>query len=172
VRSGSVWSPYTALTICVIAAMARTAASRHAPGEASDVGAMHRGQHMPKHRSRGASAVVGTVLLLALVIAGCGRRGLPAAAGSGSDGGLASPTAASTGSTSSPPVETATPSPTVATTSPPPAIEPPGPAPEPTPAPLAPIVPPDLTAIEQLLADLDAALGADATADSEEGSTP
>ena len=43
----------------------------------------------------------------------------------------------------------------------------------PTTAPIAgpaPLATPDLTAIEQLLDDLDAALGADATADSDEGS--
>ncbi|MCI0582543.1 MAG: hypothetical protein L0227_06555 [Chloroflexi bacterium] len=128
---------------------------------------------MPNHRSRGASAVVGTMLLLALVTAGCGRGGLPPAAGAGSgpDEGLAGPSATATGPTSSPPVETAAPSSTPAT-SPPGATEPPGLAPEVTPAPLAPIVPPHLTAIEALLADLDAALGADATADTDEGSTP
>lgn len=35
-----------------------------------------------------------------------------------------------------------------------------------------PLATPDLTAVQQLLVDLDAALGADATADTDEGSAP
>ena len=138
---------------------------------------------MPNHRSRGVFAVAGTVLLVAVVTAGCGRRGLPAAA-SGGDEAVASPVAAATSVPTGPaptePVPTE-PAPTGTTdaaepgaASPPAAAAPaaaapapPNPGAQPTPAPLA---TPDLDSIERLLADLDAALGADATAATDEGS--
>ena len=114
---------------------------------------------MPNHRSRGALAVAGTVLLLAVVTAGCGRRDLPAAAG---------PTAAAAVEPSEPaPMATATATQASLATEPPAASQPPNPGTQPTPAPLA---TPDFSAIDDLLADLDAALGADAIAESEEGS--
>jgi hypothetical protein len=128
---------------------------------------------------RGALALVGTVVLLATVTAGCGRRGLPAA-GTGPDGGAGSEAAATqpvsepttTGATASDSVAGPTEPPAGATESPAAAGQP-APSVEPIPAPTpAPLVAPDLTAIEQLLADLDAALGADVTAETEEGSAP
>ena len=135
---------------------------------------------MPNHRSPGVFAVAGTVLLVAVVTAGCGRRGLPAAV-AGGDEAVASPVAAAT-SVPTEPVPTGTTDaaepgaespPGVASppgaASPPAAAAtaPPNPGTQPTPAPLA---TPDLDSIERLLADLDAALGADATAATAEGS--
>ena len=126
---------------------------------------------MPNHRSRGVLAVAGTVLLLALVTAGCGRRGLPAAAGVddvAASGAAAGPTAAAAVEPSEPaPMATATATQAPEATEPPGASQPPSAGPQPTPAPLA---TPDFSAIDDLLADLDAALGADAIAESEEGS--
>jgi hypothetical protein len=138
---------------------------------------------MPNHRSRAALAVAGTVLLLAVVTAGCGRRGLPATV-AGGDEAVASPVAAATSVPTEPlptePVPTepvpTEPVPTGTTdaaepgaASPPAAAAtaPPNPGTQPTSAPLA---TPDLDSIERLLADLDAALGADATAATDEGS--
>jgi hypothetical protein len=133
---------------------------------------------MPNHRSRAALAVAGTVLLLAVVTAGCGRRGLPATV-AGGDEAVASPVAAATSVPTellpTEPVPTE-PVPTGTTdaaepgaASPPAAAAtaPPNPGTQPTSAPLA---TPDLDSIERLLADLDAALGADATAATDEGS--
>jgi len=136
---------------------------------------------MPNLRSRGALAVAVTVLLLALVTAGCGRRGLPAAAGVGdpaasaaASGFAASPTTAAAVEPTQPaePAEpaasgTVAATPSLAATQPPAAGQPPAQGAEPTAAPLQ---APDLADIERLLADLDAALGADATADTDEGS--
>jgi hypothetical protein len=125
---------------------------------------------MSSHRVRGALAVTGTVLLLVVVTAGCGRRGLPAAPGDGA--GAAAATAGP-----------ATAGPATATESPAAAV-PESPDPEPTPAAslaptqpaaassqpaAAPLATPDLAAIDDLLEELDAALGADATADTDEG---
>jgi hypothetical protein len=127
---------------------------------------------MSSHRIRGAATVVATLVLLVVVTAGCGRRGLrdaPAADGgaAGQAAATAERTAAATETTGPALTTDATEPP--AGTEPPAATTPPVASPQPTPAPL---VAPDLTAIERLLADLDAALGADATADSEEGSAP
>jgi hypothetical protein len=139
---------------------------------------------MPNHRSPGVFAVAGTVLLVAVVTAGCGRRGLPAAV-AGGDEAVASPVAAATSVPTervpTEPVPTE-PVPTRTTDAAEPGAEsppgaasppaaaataPPNPGTQPTPAPLA---TPDLDSIERLLADLDAALGADATAATAEGS--
>jgi hypothetical protein len=140
---------------------------------------------MPNHRSRGVFAVAGTVLLVAVVTAGCGRRGLPAAV-AGEDEAVASPVAAATSVPTEPvptePVPTGTTDAAEPGAASPPAAAahaaaatapaaaapaPPNPGAQPTPAPLA---TPDLDSIERLLADLDAALGADATAATDEGS--
>jgi hypothetical protein len=132
---------------------------------------------MPNHRSRGALAVVATVMLLAVVTAGCGRRGLPAAV-AGGDEAVAGPVAAATSVPTEPvptepvptePVPTGTTDPAEPGAASPPAAAtaPPDPGTQPTPVPLA---TPDLDSIERLLADLDAALGADATAATDEGS--
>jgi hypothetical protein len=130
---------------------------------------------MPNLRIRGAVTVVAMLALLVVVTAGCGRRSLPA--GSAFDGafgqaggtsafeatdaptGPAAPAAGSTPDATEPPAGT---EPPAATTLP---VAEPLPTAEPTTL-------PDLSAIEQLLADLDAALGADATTDTEEGSAP
>jgi hypothetical protein len=110
-------------------------------------------------------------VLLALVTAGCGRRGLPAAAGGGAWAAAATAGPATAGpatATESPAAaapESPDPEPTVAATAAP--TQPPAASPRPTAAPLA---TPDLAAIEDLLSELDAALGADATADTDEGS--
>ena len=116
-------------------------------------------QTVPSQRSWGALAVIVTVLVFALVTAGCGRRGLPAA---GLDGVAATEVAATTGPTTWPTTEASMPQPSDAATAPPITS-----APVASPAPLA---TPDLAAIEDLLKELDAALGADATADTDEGS--
>ena len=123
---------------------------------------------MSSHRSRGVFAVAGTVLLLAAVTGGCGRRDLPAGA---EPDGAAAGQAAATSQPTAKATEPGAPAPAVTPVASdlPAATNPPASSPQPTPAPL---VMPDLTAIEQLLADLDAALGVDATADTEEGSAP
>ncbi|TAJ99657.1 MAG: hypothetical protein EPO36_11410 [Chloroflexota bacterium] len=123
---------------------------------------------MPNRSSRAALAVAGTVLLLALVTAGCGRRDSVA----GADGVAADSTAGATATAKAPPtatapIETTDASQTPDTSQPPAPTGTAGAGAKPTAAPFA---TPDLTAIEQLLADLDAALGADATADTDEGS--
>jgi hypothetical protein len=132
---------------------------------------------MSSHRIRGALAVAATVVLLATVTAGCGRRGLAAGAGpdAAGDGGAGPASAATQPTVGATAPGVTGPTPSADPAGPPAATEPtsttdePAPSPHPTPAPL---VAPDLTAIERLLADLDAALGADATADTEEGSAP
>lgn len=118
---------------------------------------------MSRHPRAGAVAIV-AVLLLAVVIAGCGRGRL-----AGGDG-AAAPHETLAATLDDPPV-VVEPTPTAGTitTPTPPRPEPPGPAPTTAPTP-APLVAPDLTSIQQLLDDLDAALGADATADTDEGS--
>jgi hypothetical protein len=119
---------------------------------------------MPRHR-RGRRAVSFlAVLLLAVLTIGCGRHGIPSgdpAAGAGPVTAL--PTAATEDRASEPTTPTASHSA---------AIETPvaSPAPTPTSAP-TPLATPDLTAIERLLDDLDAALGDDAAAGTEEGSS-
>ena len=126
---------------------------------------------MPNHRVKGAATVAATLVLLVVVTAGCGWRGLPA--GSAVDG--AAGQAAATAEPTAAVTETTGPAPTTDATEPPAGTEPPAAttpsvaSPQPT---AAPLVMPDLGAIDQLLADLDAALGADATADTEEGSAP
>ena len=172
-RSGPVRSPYTGLTNPALAAMAGTTSLAQSPVKAFDVGATNRGhRHMPNHRSRGVFAVAGTVLLLTVGTAGCGRRGLPAAV-AGGDEAVSSPVAAATSVPTEPvptePVPTGTTDPAEPGAASPPAAAtaPPNPGTQPTPTPLA---TPDLDSIERLLADLDAALGADATAATDEGS--
>lgn len=125
------------------------------------------------HRSRRALAVTGVALLLALVTTGCGRRDLQSEAGTGAS--AVSPTAEMPASSSAAvrtdPPEPVPPEPAVPGTADgllPAAVA----TPPPTLAPLAvPLATPDLTAIQQLLDDLDATLGADATADTDEGSS-
>ncbi|MBF8289739.1 MAG: hypothetical protein HW391_707 [Chloroflexi bacterium] len=130
---------------------------------------------MSSHRSRRTLAVTGALALLTLVTAGCGRRDLAA------DGLVASAppagvvASASTTGVSDPgtgqtvPAWTSAPAPSAT------AEQTGTPASAATQAPAAtqsaPLATPDLTAIEQLLDDLDAALGADATADTDEGSS-
>jgi hypothetical protein len=117
---------------------------------------------MSSRPGRGILSLTVTVLLLALALAACGRRDLPAAVGA-----VASPDAV-----------LKTPNPAVLATSVPGAALP-GPtgppateAPTPTPTPAATPEPtPDLSAIQRLLDEIDANLGADATADSDEGSS-
>jgi hypothetical protein len=145
--------------------MAGRRAVPQAPGEASDVGASNEDTGpVRSHRTWRALAVIGTVLVFALVIAGCGRRGLPAEAGV--DDAAATQAAATTGPTTRP-----TTLPTIAApVSPPSAAASAQPV---TSAPVAttpPLAAPDLAAIEDLLKELDASLGADATADTDEGS--
>lgn len=117
---------------------------------------------MSSHPGRWILSLAVTVLLLARALVACGRRDLPAAVGV-----VASPGAVLN-----------TPDPIVPVTSAPRAAlpRPTGPAtPEaatPTPTPEAiPAPTPDLTTIQQLLDEIDADLGADATADSDEGSS-
>jgi hypothetical protein len=128
---------------------------------------------MQSHLSRRALAVTGTVLLLALATTGCGRRGIePGAAAATATAGTPAATVGAPGpDATGDPGETAGPD----------ATGDPGASAEPgsnqvtaaTPKPsAAPLATPDLTAIQQLLDDLDAALGADATADTDEGSAP
>lgn len=124
---------------------------------------------MSSRRGRGILSLAVTVLLLALALAACGRRDLAAAVGVvASPGAVLStpdpivlvtsvPRAALPGPTGPATTEAATPTPEAAT---------PTPTPEATPAPT-----PDLTTIQQLLDEIDADLGADATADSDEGSS-
>ena len=122
---------------------------------------------MPGHRRKGTLAVVGGALLLAIVLAGCGRR----VDGSGAAATVPSPAAAAPAGTVLDPQ--VTPVSVVSEPTDPVATEATGSTAGPTPAPQTapePLVTPDLTAIEQLLDDLDAAIGADATADTDEGS--
>ncbi len=120
---------------------------------------------MPRHLNRRTFAVAGVVLLLVLTTAACGRRDLPTNVGAVAAPADATENAATSAPTSVQP-ETAAPAPTATPgTSPGPTVlATPGPT-------LAPLATPDLTAIQQLLDDLDAALGADATADTDEGSS-
>lgn len=116
-------------------------------------------------------ALAGAAVLALVVAAGCGGRDARA------DGDTANEAASSAGTGVAILEPAASPSPAA---TPPDATLGAGaaatevPAPQATPAPptAAPFVAPDLTAIERLLDDLDAALGADATADSDEGSAP
>jgi hypothetical protein len=146
--------------------MASPRAARQAPGEASGLGAGNEDiRPVPSHRTRRALAVIATVLVFALVTAGCGRRDLPAEAGI--DAAAATQAAPSTGPTTRPTTrptaEASVPPPSAAAAEPPVTTEPPV-------ASLPPLATPDLAAIEDLLKELDAALGADATADTDEGS--
>jgi hypothetical protein len=122
---------------------------------------------MSSHRVRGALAVAGTVVLLVVVTAGCGRRGLPV--GAVPDGAAGQAGGPSSVEATAVPTEPAGPAATIVATEPPAATTPPVAEPPPT---AEPMTVPDLSAIDQLLADLDAALGADATADTDEGSAP
>jgi len=111
---------------------------------------------------RGILSLTVTVLLLALALTACGRRDLPTTVGA-----VASPDAVL--KTPNPAVlATSVPGAALPGPTEPPATEAPTPAPTPaaTPAPT-----PDLTAIQRLLDEIDANLGADATADSDEGSS-
>lgn len=128
---------------------------------------------MPNHRSRGTVTAVATLTLLLVVTAGCGRRGLPA--GSALDGAAGEAGGTSAVESTDAPTGPAAPAATNDATEPPAGTEPPAattpPVAEP-PRTAEPMTVPDLGAIDQLLADLDAALGADATADTDEGSAP
>lgn len=132
---------------------------------------------MPSHRSHRILAVTGALVLLATVVAGCGRRDLVADQAAGV---AASPPAASVGPALPSVGSNPSGGPTASTESDAPepsatAEQTATPASAATPAPAAtqsvPLATPDLTAIQQLLDDLDAALGADATADTDEGSS-
>ncbi len=103
-------------------------------------------------------------VVVAVVATGCGRRGAAAAGTPTQDPGAP---AATVGIGQADPSGLATPSPAPSTPAPS-ALA----AATPPPATPAPLATPDLSSINQLLADLDAALGADATADTDEGSTP
>jgi hypothetical protein len=131
------------------------------------------------HHVRVTRLVVVTAVLVAVVVTGCGRRGGLVADDGAANGAAASaaPTAGPSGPSNSP--ESTAPSPAEASPStdagttdapnandsPPPESTSPGPA-------IAPFEAPDLTAIQRLLDELDAALGADATAATDEGSAP
>jgi hypothetical protein len=119
------------------------------------------------------TAVVG--VLLVLVLAGCSRRLPPdeSSPASGEVAQLASPAATrAAAEASSPVLPGVTAGPTSALLSPAP-TKPPAPAPSSAPpATTAPFVAPDLAAIQRLLDELEAALAADATAATEEGSAP
>jgi hypothetical protein len=121
---------------------------------------------MSNRQRRSFLAVAGTVVLLALVLAGCGRRLLPAGgqAAAGAEGGPGASSIAATPAATSGASE---PSASVAASEPPTASDAPIASPQPSRAPLA---TPNLSQIQALLDDLDAALGADATADTDEGS--
>jgi hypothetical protein len=123
---------------------------------------------MTRHRSRGILAATASALLLGIVAAGCARNGPADDAGSAGPSGQTEPASAAVA------LETAGPAATTGAT---PDVAPGEPAaatlPEPAPtssSTSAPLATPDLTEIEQLLDDLDAVLGADATADTDEGS--
>ena len=123
---------------------------------------------MSSRPGRGILSLAVTVLLLTLALAACGRRDLPAAVGAvASPGAVVNPSNPAVLATS---VHGATlPGPTgpAATEAPTPMPTPtPAATPEPTPAPM-----PDLTSIQRLLDEIDADLGADARADSDEGSS-
>jgi len=122
---------------------------------------------MSSRRTRRAVAVAGTaVLLLVLVTASCGGRGLPARTQANGVADQAAATAESVVAVTAP--RASAPAASTWATDPLVGTESAAEKPQLTAGPLA---MPDLTAIEQFLDDLDAALGADATADTEEGST-
>jgi hypothetical protein len=115
---------------------------------------------MSSRPGRGILSLAVTVLLLALALTACGRRDLPAAVGA-----VASPDAVL--NPSNPAVlATSVAGATLPGPTGPAATEAPTPAPAATPEPT-----PDLSAIQRLLDEIDANLGADATADSDEGSS-
>lgn len=124
------------------------------------------------HQLRAARVAAAVALLVALVVVGCGRRGI-VADDAAADGAATSavPTSGRVGPITSPestetaPADASPASGGGATVSPAPGT----PSPAPT---IAPFEAPDLTAIQRLLDEIDAALGADATADSDEGSAP
>ncbi|HEX5590341.1 MAG TPA: hypothetical protein VFX65_08650 [Candidatus Limnocylindrales bacterium] len=135
---------------------------------------------MPRRHCRRRMLTLAALAVLAftVVAAGCGRRP-SASVTSGAPGESPAASAAGgpvagqpgVGSPSSPPASAdastgPTPGATDSATPPPDAATPVA-----TPAP-APFTPPDLTAIQHLLDELDAALGADATAGNDEGSVP
>jgi hypothetical protein len=130
---------------------------------------------MANARTRKAATFIALALLLVLVTAGCANRRLP------EDAGAAGAAAGQTGPTLEPqPVAVVPASPASPATAAPEATPDPTPSPAATKAPppgatpptAAPLAMPDLSTVERLLADLDAALGADATADAEEGTAP
>lgn len=110
-------------------------------------------------------AVAGTAVLALVVVTGCGGRDARA------DGGTANTPVSSAGPGAAL-VEPATQPPGATLSADAAATEMPTSQTTPAPPTAAPFKAPDLAAIERLLDDLDAALGADATADSDEGSAP
>lgn len=124
---------------------------------------------MSSHRSPRCRAVAigGVALLLALVAVGCGRNDRGADAANAAPDTVGSETAAFALNAVSPGALAPSWAFTSAATQAPAESQAPVTTPQPTAAPLA---TPDLTDIEQLLDDVDAALGADATADTDEGS--
>ena len=102
-------------------------------------------------------ALGGAVLLLAVITAGCARRSSPASL-------------ATTAPIASAPAEATTPDPSVEATPADADATPPGTA-APTAA-AAPISSPDLSSIDGLIKDIDNELGADASAGTDEGTTP
>ncbi len=121
---------------------------------------------MSNRQRRSFLAIAGTVGLLVIILAGCGRRLLPAGGqtGAGGDGG---PAASSIAATPAATPGAPEPSASAAAPEPPTASDAPLASPRPIEAPLA---TPNLSQIQALLDELDAALGADATADTDEGS--
>jgi hypothetical protein len=120
-------------------------------------------------RGRRTLAIIGLAIALAIATAGCGRLGR---AGTGGESGSAAPAAVAT-TTPEPsrsPAATTSPDPSAVPTAQPTTASSAAPSVPPS-APPASLETPDLTAIQQLLNELDAALGADATADTDEGSS-
>ncbi|MES2209988.1 MAG: hypothetical protein V4515_07350 [Chloroflexota bacterium] len=124
---------------------------------------------MTSQRRGRALAVVATVLILTFVAVGCGRRvdGVDLV---GTNSGSPQAPAATLSPTASPAAEAST-EPAEASSGPSASPDPGSYAGSSPTASAVPLVAPDLTAIQQLIDDIDAALGADATADNDEGSS-
>jgi hypothetical protein len=115
---------------------------------------------------------VAVLAVLLVAVAGCSRLGgtrpMSESSAQAAPAVVADATAQPTTGPTTHPTEAVTSSatPEAAASAPPEAS--PSPKPEPSPTPVS-LAPPDLGDIEDLLEDLDAALGADATADADEG---
>lgn len=111
---------------------------------------------MQTARSARPFALVATVLLLALLVGGCGRRAPEASDSAGASPVVTAPAEASAPAPATAPATAPPPTATAGTTA----------------ASAAPVPTPDLAAVDALLRDIDNDLQADASAGTNEGTAP